>query len=74
MSIFKKIWNLWLTLGVFVGNIISTVILTIFYFTAFALFALPFRLFADALRINPGKSTWVPKEKEFKGLADFKRE
>lgn len=56
-----------------IGDIITLVILTIFYFTVFALFAIPYRLFADPLHRKPRESTWSPVTNTY-SLEWFKRE
>lgn len=46
MKIFlKKIYGYWLKIGLFIGNIISTIILCVFYYTIFAIFAIPYKIF-----------------------------
>lgn len=60
--------------GAAIGNVISVIVLTVFYFSAFALVAIPFRILSDVLHIRPVKSTWVAREKSPAALADFTAE
>ncbi len=61
--------------GLIVGNFVSGVVLTVFYFTVFALFALPFRVFAkNPLAARSGSSNWVEKKKTPTTLEDFETE
>lgn len=46
------------------GDFMSTVILIIFYFTVFALFAVPFRLFADPLGTKPAMWSNLKQKKQ----------
>lgn len=54
------------------GDIVTGVILTFFYFTVFALFALPYRLFRRVPK--DGSSNFVLKEKKLIGREGFKNE
>lgn len=55
------------------GNIISGVILFIFYYTIFALFAIPFRLFGEVFG-GVKNSSWKLKGEVADSLEDFKNE
>ncbi len=56
------------------GSVISSAVLTIFYFTVFALFAIPIKLFGDPLEVSPKLSGWKNKTNEFPKEEDFKYE
>lgn len=59
-----------------VGEVVSTVILSVFYFTIFAVFAIPFRILQDALGTKT-RGFRVPMETEQNGLLtlnDFMKE
>ena len=74
-GIFKKILDIWMKFGLVVGNFVSGVVLVIFYFTIFALFALPFRLFGkNPLAVRSKTSNWMDKEKTPTVLNDFENE
>lgn len=74
-GIFKKIFDAWMRFGLIIGNFVSGVILVIFYFTVFALFALPFRLFGkNPLAVRSETSNWMEKEKTPTVLGDFENE
>ena len=57
-------------LGAF-GDVVSSVALIVFYFTVFALFAVPYRLIA---RRRTRISTFHPLPERPRALADFLRE
>lgn len=62
--------------GLVIGNIISTILLTVFYYTVFAIFAIPFRLFSEKSfygSVSPS-SNWIKKEKTASTLLDFSQE
>ena len=46
MTILKKLWEGWKRFGLFIGNIVSTIVLTVFYFTVFLIFAVLFKIFS----------------------------
>jgi hypothetical protein len=57
-----------------IGDFISTVILAVFYFSIFGLFALPARFAADFLKKNAAGSTFSPRNKQYDSLDDFRNE
>ncbi|MEK7169276.1 MAG: hypothetical protein AAB377_00915 [Patescibacteria group bacterium] len=74
-GIFKKIFDGWMKFGLIIGNFVSGVVLVFFYFTIFALFALPFRLFGkNPLAVQSKTSNWIKKEKTPTILKDFENE
>ena len=60
--------------GLAVGKIMSTIFLVVFYFTIFAVFALPFRLLTDVLRWKVEGSNFVSVKKQLSSLDDFRLE
>lgn len=58
----------------FMGDFISAVVLFVFYYTIFALFAIPYRLSAGSSKIPAKQSTWISKAKNLRALKDFKSE
>ena len=70
----KKIWNGWKKFGFWLGDIISSVILVVFYFTVFALVAIPFRLFSDPLARKHSHSKWILKKETPTLLVGFRDE
>jgi len=72
--ILRKIWQLWLKLGLLLGNIVSAVILFIFYFTIFGLFALPLSFRRKFLKPASSNSNWRIKQKQYFSLKDFENE
>jgi hypothetical protein len=73
-KILSVIWHYWKKIGVAVGNIVSTVILTIFYFTIFPLFAIPVKLISQPLKRKSENSNYMIKEKTLSALKDFESE
>lgn len=53
-----------------VGNFQARILLTLLYFSVFAIFAIPVKLFSDPLGLKPKKETyWVDREvKKLKGV------
>jgi len=70
----KKLWQGWKRAGIFIGNIISSVFLFIFYYTIFAVFALPFKFFEWKKNRASNHSYFSPPAKQFSNLEDFKNE
>ncbi len=65
----------WMKFGLIIGNFVSGVVLVVFYFTVFALFALPFRIFGkNPLAAQSKNSNWVEKKKTILALKDFENE
>lgn len=61
-------------LGFMIGNFMSGVFLILFYFTVFALFAVPFKLLSRPFRSKSSKSNWMSKNKTIHDLEDFRYE
>jgi len=72
-ALLKKIWEGWKRVGLFIGNIISSVFLFVFYFTVFALFAIPYRIFSRLGRAKQN-SYFSKPPKQLVNLEDFKNE
>jgi len=58
--------------GLIIGNFTSALFLIIFYYTLFALVAVPFRLFGKTVTQKARGTNWVPKEKTLQTLEDYK--
>jgi hypothetical protein len=59
----KKAWNLWRRFGELLGNLIARVLLSLFYFTLFAPFAIGLRLLGDPLQIRRGQGpAWLARQ------------
>ena len=69
----KTIWDWWQRTGLVIGNIISGVVLFVFYYTVFAVFAAPFRFFSKPFSAGSDSNFRLPK-KQFSSLEDFKKE
>lgn len=66
------LWKNWKRFGFFIGNIISNVFLTIFYFTIFALFAIPYKIITYYKK-SSGSNFKLPR-KQMRTLEDFQKE
>lgn len=54
------LWRKWLLISEFIGGIVSRIILTVLYFTFFALLGLVVRMFSDRLQIRTKKTSyWI---------------
>ncbi len=75
MVFLKKLWRGWIKFGLALGNFISNVVLTIFYFVVFPFFAAPYRAFGeDPLKARTASSNWILKAKNLEDISDFKNE
>lgn len=74
LRVFSALWSAIDRILRFVGNIISTAILSAFYFSIFALFAAPARLFTDYLRRGGKRSNYVEKDVQLETLEQFSHE
>ncbi|MCX7697943.1 MAG: hypothetical protein N2114_00555 [Candidatus Goldbacteria bacterium] len=71
-NFFIKMYNYWLAIGLFIGNIISTIILFIFYYTIFAIFAIPYKIFKyKNWTLKNKNSSWINKIKNISKFEDF---
>jgi hypothetical protein len=73
-SAIKFVWNFITRILFFFGNIITNIFLTLFYFTIFALFAIPVRI-AMYVRGKKTPSTfYIPHEQKRTGIDRFRLE
>lgn len=62
-------------IGLIIGNFVSGIILTVFYFTAFALFAIPIKLFGkNPFAAQSKNSNWIAKKNTIATLKEFETE
>ena len=74
MTYLRTVWELWKRFGLFLGNVIGRIFLTIFYFTIFLPFGLGVRLFADPLDIKgKGHDRWVNRQTGDQDFEDARR-
>ncbi|MGH2537039.1 MAG: hypothetical protein ACRDHL_06575 [Candidatus Promineifilaceae bacterium] len=74
MNTLRNIWHYWKRFGLFMGNLIGRVILTIFYFTLFVPFGLGVRLFSDRLGMKPGAPRgWLARVEREPTPAEMRR-
>jgi len=67
----SRLWKNWKRFGFFIGNLISNVFLTVFYFTIFALFAVPYKILN--YKKSSGSNFKLPR-KQMRALEDFQKE
>lgn len=75
MSTLAKLWKLWKQFGQLLGDLMARLVLTLFYFTLFAPFALIVRLFQDPLRLKASHevSHWQKREMAEPNLNEARR-
>lgn len=65
----------WMRFGLFLGNIMGWIILSLFYVLIITPYGLVFRLFrVDPLRMRSKPSTWIPLPSQYDQLEDAKRQ
>lgn len=75
MAVLKALWAGFTKVGLIIGNFISLIVLTIFYYTVFALFATVYKLLAKGpFEVRDTNSNWRIKEKNISNLDDLKFE
>lgn len=63
MRMLRTLWSAWKVIALKIANVQARVLLSIFYFVAFAPFALGVRMFSDPLRLRPtGRSGWLRRD------------
>jgi len=76
MNVLRAICATWKRIGQFIGDFIARVVLSLFYFTLFAPFAVGVRLFGDPLGVkakaNP--SWWLERATRDSALDDARRQ
>lgn len=74
-EILKNFWENWKRFGRFMGNIVSRIVLTLFYFTVFAPFGIGARFFSDPMQIKTEReSSWNQRQTGDKSLEDIMRQ
>lgn len=72
MHLLKILWRGWMRFGLIVGTIVSSIILTAFYFAVFGPMAVLFRVFAaNPLGRRAARSNWFENETPRLTAADF---
>jgi hypothetical protein len=69
----KRLWRAWLVVGHKIGVFNSRVILTVFYWTIFAVYSIVANPFMDSMRIKT-KGTWISRRTTDLTLEDSKRQ
>ena len=57
-AMLMSLWHKWMQISEFIGNIISRIILTVLYFTIFAVLGIIVRTFSDRLQIKTKKTSY----------------
>lgn len=70
----NQFWQNWKRFGLIVGDVVSSVVLTIFYFSVFAIFAIPFRIFGKPFLSQDKNSNFHDTGREFDKLESFSKE
>lgn len=62
MRVLKALWAAWKVIGLKIANVQARALLSVFYFVAFAPFALGVKIFSDPLRLRPvGRAGWLKR-------------
>lgn len=71
----RRVWNKWLDIAQVIGTVQMIIILTLLYWTLFALTAIPFKLFADPLQMRRRSSSqWSRRAPDECGLEAMKNQ
>lgn len=70
----KKNWNGFKKIGLWIGNIITNFVLSIFYFTIFALFAIVIKQFSNPFATAAQNSNWTKRTELIHSLDDVRNE
>ncbi len=75
MAIRRAAWNGWKAVAHEIGDFQSRLLLTTFYFTIFAPFALVTRLLGDPLHLRrPAGTAWRDRQATANGIEDARRQ
>jgi len=76
LNLLRRIWRAWKRMGQAINDFVARVVLTVFYFTIFAPFALGARLFSDPLDIKQPTHArgWLERETHDRVLEDARRQ
>lgn len=74
MATFKLAWSALNKISSAVAGLVTNLFLFIFYYSVFALFALPFKLLSGPLSRKQKNSNWIIKESTPSTLKDFQNE
>lgn len=71
----SKFWEVWKRFGRFMGNLVTRIILTLFYFTIFVPFGIGAKLFTDPLHIKgEPKEAWNKRKTGDKTMDEIARQ
>ena len=73
MSALRKFWEVWKKVGLFIADVVSRVLLTLFYFTIFVPFGLIVTLFSDQLDMKDLTPSWLERKTRDLTLEDARR-
>lgn len=74
MTLLKTVWRGFTKVAEMFGNVMSAILLTIFYYTVFALFALPHRLLNRHTVFSKKSSNWVKRSPKLFQMSDVQNE
>ncbi len=72
MKYLSRFWENWKRFGFLAGNFISNVFLTLFYFTVFAVFAIPYKII-NRFKKTSDSNFKLPR-KQMRSFEDFQKE
>jgi hypothetical protein len=61
MKTLKKLWQAWKRLGQFLGTVLASIVLTVFYFTLFLPYAVGMTWLSDPLQIRQPRPVWAAR-------------
>lgn len=72
----RQAWGAWKIVGQVIGDFVARLVLTLFYFTVFALFAVGVRLATDPLSLakRSRPSWWLARSANAESLSDASRQ
>lgn len=73
MKLLKQIWDGFQKIGKAIGETITSIVLLVFYFVVFLLFAVPFQL-ANKIFGVKGNGNWKARDKQDLTLKDLANE
>jgi hypothetical protein len=74
IGLLRRIWNLWVPIGRFIGDWMARIVLTIFYFTILLPYGLGVRFFRDPLDLKTKtKGGWIERSNEEVSVNNMRR-
>jgi hypothetical protein len=74
MNLLRRLWNIWLPIGHWIGDWIARIVLTLFYFTIFLPYGLYVRFLRDPLSIRKSHQiSWTDRKTVEASLDEARR-